>query len=140
MYILPQDAQLLQKLGFKRTRFDKEIQPFDIYYFDKQIFVLGGQILPQESIFALDEIYKKGILLPSINDLEWWLKDHALNYEIESKGLNYRITAYLPDQTCFKAKGGSLTQIFFNIIIVILESKKILSKKDSYVFKVDSIE
>lgn len=140
MYILPQDAQQLELLGFKRTRFNHDVQPFDIYYYEKKIFVIGGQILPEESIFAPDEILKKGIFLPSLNDLEFWLKDHGFSYEIESQPLKYCITACLHG-ICFKTKGGSLTQVFFNVIVDILESKITIKKEDNPpIFKIDSIE
>ncbi len=124
MYLSKKFADDLKRLGFKRTYYVDEVAPFDYYFFEDEEWVLGGRILPKGEILVHSDVYEKGIWLPSINDLLFWLSDNNFSVLLEQKERTkgYKVVVTDINHNSFSGKGGTCVYALYDVIQKILKN------------------
>jgi hypothetical protein len=118
MYLPPDDAKRLFEAGFKLQH---QLEG-SVFYFEDEEWIVGGRIDPDGPSSISPKIIKKGIWLPSLEDLLEWLRYR--DFELEIKTSRYGTTAIARDEEGrrYEASSGSEDHALYKIILQVLQS------------------
>ncbi len=122
MALQPDNAEKLLEAGFT---LDYTLEG-STFYFEGEEWVIGGRLYPDGPSSTSPKIVKKGLWLPSVNDLSRWLffRDFEVEMNIYRYYDDFCVKATARDQEGreYKAEGGSEDHALFKIIMQVLKS------------------
>ncbi|MGC6585246.1 hypothetical protein ACPV3A_09805 [Paenibacillus sp. Dod16] len=121
MSISKTEAIKLFELGFQRPLYADKVYPQDIFEYQDSVWVVGGRVLPSTGFLCDEEIYKKGVWIPSILDLMSWLEDNDCKFNLSYIGTGYKLIVSDNNEIEYSSKGATPEFAFYNVIIKILK-------------------
>ncbi|KGR88898.1 hypothetical protein [Lysinibacillus odysseyi] len=135
------EAEKLFKLGFKRPEYADEVYPQDIYEYENATWIAGGRIVPSTTLLCEEEVYKRGIWIPSMTDLITWLEEMECKFTLFYDRSSYKVEIFTNDEQMFKGKGITVEMSLFKAISQILQAFGGAPVQKTYkVIEVDFIE
>jgi len=115
------DATKLMNACFSKVQYtNDEINPCDMFYYNKSTWIVGGKLGPREALLCPKDIYEKGTWIPNLDDLIIWLEEREVNFNLSFDGMTYNLELYLEEKK-FKSKGVVKEKCFYNGIMKILK-------------------
>ncbi|MCY9544909.1 hypothetical protein M5X00_25240 [Paenibacillus alvei] len=121
MSISKTEAIKLFELGFQRPLYADTVYPQDIFEYQDAVWVVGGRILPSGAFLCEEEVFKKGVWIPSILDLMSWLEDNDCKFNLSYTGIGYKLKVSDSHEIEYSSKGATPEFAFYNVIIKILK-------------------
>lgn len=121
MSISKTEAIKLFELGFKRPSYADTAYPQDIFDYENATWVVGGRVLPSGAFLCEEDVYKKGVWIPSILDLISWLEDNECKFNLSYNGTGYKLVVIDSHEIEYSAKGATTEFAFYNAIAKILK-------------------
>ncbi|WP_106768747.1 hypothetical protein [Paenibacillus faecalis] len=124
MTISKTDAIKLFELGFHRPSYADRVYPQDIFEYQDAIWVVGGRVIPSTKYLCEEEVYKKGVWIPSILDLISWLEENDCEFNLSYTGTgykSYKVNVRDNDEIEYSAKGATPEFAFYKVISKILK-------------------
>lgn len=121
MSISKTEALKLFELGFKRPSYADAVYPQDVFDYQNSTWVVGGRILPSGTFLCEEDIYRRGVWIPSILDLISWLEDNDCNFTLSNTGRGYKLSVIDSHGVEYSTKGATSEFALYNAIIKILK-------------------